>query len=335
MSRRRVRASAWPVAQASVGAAIAWWITHNVMGHPQPFFAPIAAAIALSTTGTRRARRSVQMLLGVLLGIAIGEALGSLLGTDAVALGVVVFVTMIVALAIGASFLGEGMMFANQAAASAILVIALHRQGTGAERALDAVVGAAVAIVIGTVMFPANPLRMIRDAESDVLRAMASAVREVLRALREKDPKSAEWTLAETARIHGQLARLDQARQTARATARIAPRRWSMREEVAREDMRVAQMDLLANAILSLIRATAAAADGPENLSAHLDHQLSQLCGVLDAMADAGRPWPVELVNDIEALARSILEDTAVTREFPVVISILETTARDLLRVVR
>src|SRR5439155_2418502 len=131
-------------------------------------------------------------------------------------------------LVVGVGFIGEGMMFANQAAASAILVIALHRQGTGAERALDAVVGAAVAIVIGVLLFPANPLKMIRDAESDVLRAMAGAVGEVLNALRAKESKSAEWTLGETARIHAQLARLEQARRTARSAARIAPRRWSM-----------------------------------------------------------------------------------------------------------
>jgi uncharacterized membrane protein YgaE (UPF0421/DUF939 family) len=306
-----------------------------VLGHTQPFFAPIAAAIALSISRTQRARRATQMVTGVLLGIGVAVALQALLGTSTIALGAIVFVTMIVALAVGAGFIGEGMMFANQAAASAILVIAIHRHGTGGERALDAVIGATVAIVIGVVLFPAHPLKLLRRAESDVLRDLAGAVRAVLKSLGEKQRRSPEWTLAATARIHAQLARLDQARRTARAVARVAPRRWSLRGQVAAEDARVAQMDLLANAVLSLVRASVAAVDAPDRLSAHLAHQLGQLHTLLEGLADAEeRPWPVELVNEVEDLARSILEDTAAGREFPVVTSILETTARDLLRVV-
>ena len=329
-----MRASAWPVAQAAVAAALAWWIAHGLLGHRQPFFAPIAAAIALSTSATQRARRSTQMVLGVLLGIGLAEALQALLGTSTIALGAVVFVTMLVAIGLGVGFMGEGMMFANQAAASAILVVTLHRQGTGGERALDAVVGAAVALVIGVLLFPSDPLQITRRAESDVLRALASAVREVLRALRDRRPVSPEWTLAQTARIHAYLGRLHAARRTARAIARVAPRRWGQRAAVAEEDARVAQVDLLGNAMLSLIRAAAAAAGGPDRLSAHLDRQLSQLARLLTELANAPRPWPPALVEDVSNLARSILEDTAAGREFPVVTSILETTARDLMRVV-
>src|SRR5438309_11527256 len=94
-SRRRVRSSAWPVAQASGAAAIAWWICHGLLGHQQPFFAPIAAAVALSTSATQRARRSTQLLAGVLLGIGIALVLEALIGRSTVALGVIVFVTMI------------------------------------------------------------------------------------------------------------------------------------------------------------------------------------------------------------------------------------------------
>ncbi|HYZ28936.1 MAG TPA: FUSC family protein [Thermoleophilaceae bacterium] len=333
-ARRRLRASAWPVAQASIAAALSWWIAHRVLGHSQPFFAPIAAAIALSTARTQRARRSTQMVTGVLLGIAIAEALQAILGTSTFALGVTVFVTMLVALAVGVSFIGEGMMFANQAAASAILVIALHRHGTGGERAVDAVVGGGVAVVIGVLLFPADPLRIVRNAENAVLATLADGVREVLRSLRERTQASPEWTLAQSAEIHARLAQLDQARGTAWALARVAPRRWPERAAVAEEIARVAHMDLLANTLLTLIRTSATAVDAEERLSAHLDHQLSQLSELLGRLADAPRPWPAALVEDAAELAQSILEDTAAGRDFPVVTSILVTTARDLRRVV-
>jgi uncharacterized membrane protein YgaE (UPF0421/DUF939 family) len=43
---------------ASTGAGLAWWVAHDVLGHPQPFFAPIAAAISLTSHGCKRRRGS-------------------------------------------------------------------------------------------------------------------------------------------------------------------------------------------------------------------------------------------------------------------------------------
>src|SRR5437763_7154240 len=82
-----------PVALASLAAALAWLIAHRLLGHPQPFFAPIAAAISLSTSRIQRSRRIVQMVIGVLLGIAIAEVLVALTGTSSAALALIVLVT--------------------------------------------------------------------------------------------------------------------------------------------------------------------------------------------------------------------------------------------------
>lgn len=151
---RRVLDALWPVAQSALAATLAWLIAHDVLGHPQPFFAPIAGAISLSTSPIQRSRRIAQMVAGVLLGIGVAELMQPLLGESTAALGLTVLVTMAVALAAGASFFGDGMMFPNQAAASAVLVITLHRHGTGAERAVDAVIGGGCALLIGVGLFP-------------------------------------------------------------------------------------------------------------------------------------------------------------------------------------
>lgn len=82
----------------ALAAALAWFVAHRVLGHPQPFFAPIAAAVAMSTNYFRRSRRALQMIVGVLLGIGVAEVLSALLGTSTIALGVTVLVTMLVAL---------------------------------------------------------------------------------------------------------------------------------------------------------------------------------------------------------------------------------------------
>src|SRR5579871_4983082 len=153
-ARLRLRRTMWPTAQAALAAALAWVVAHDGLGHAQPFFAPIAAAISLGTSGIRRGRRIVQMVFGVTLGIAVGEGASAALGSGAPAIGLVVLVTLAAALATGVGVFGEGMMYANQSAASAILVVSLHRHGTGPERLVDALVGGGVAGVIAVGLFP-------------------------------------------------------------------------------------------------------------------------------------------------------------------------------------
>jgi hypothetical protein len=53
----RLRLAWWPVVQAALASGLAWYITHDALGHPQPFFAPIAAAISLSAFVGRRVMR--------------------------------------------------------------------------------------------------------------------------------------------------------------------------------------------------------------------------------------------------------------------------------------
>jgi uncharacterized membrane protein YgaE (UPF0421/DUF939 family) len=305
--RRRYR-SAWrPIILASVGAAIAWLIAHRVLGHPQPFFAPIAAAIALSTSPIQRSRRTVQMVGGVLLGIVIGEALAATIGTTAAALALIVFVTMSVAVLSGAGFVGEGMMFANQAAASAILVVSLHRHGTGSERAVDAIVGGAVALLLGVVLFPAEPRLLLDAAERAVLRTLARTLaRTAISGAGE--PGDHDWALAASYEIHQQLAGLARARSTARANVRIAPRRWRLRQTVDAENRRTAQLDLLANTVLGLVRAATAES---ETLPEALDYQIAALSVALDRLATTHQPWPPAVREEVGRIAHQATDYAA------------------------
>ena len=121
-------------------------------------------------------------------------------------------------------------MFVNQSSASAILVVALHKHGTGAERLLDAVVGGAVAGLIGVLMFPAEPLALMRKAEREVLRSLAGALGRVAELMRAGSAGEAEWTLAAAADVHRQLAALgDRAEAPRGRTCGSRPRRWRLR----------------------------------------------------------------------------------------------------------
>ncbi|HLY49430.1 MAG TPA: FUSC family protein [Solirubrobacteraceae bacterium] len=221
----RVREALGPVTLTALAAALAWLIAHRVLGHPQPFFAPIAAAVSLSTSRVQRFRRSLQLVAGVLLGIVIGELLSQAIGLSAVALAVIVFVTLVVAVGAGAGFFAGGMMFANQAAASAILVVTLHKHGTGPERALDALVGGGVSMLLGVGLFPAHPLKLLHDAEARLMAQLARTVEQAVELLSRSADPGPEWAPMRGAEVHQRLSELASARATARANVRIAPRR--------------------------------------------------------------------------------------------------------------
>jgi uncharacterized membrane protein YgaE (UPF0421/DUF939 family) len=286
-----VRAVAAPVLETSAAAGIAWWFAHDVLGHAQPFFAPIAAAVSLSTSEVQRARRTAQMVIGVLLGIGVAELLQPLVGSGAIAIAIVVLVTLVVAVAVGIGFVGEGMMFVNQAAASAILVVALHRAGTGGERATDALVGGAAALVIGVLLFPVEPLRLLWRAEDGVLRAVRSVLmREPLPRARGRDP-DIDWALAASHEVHRRLTALTAARRTAGASVRIAPRRMRMRGRVESEERRVAGMYLLAGGALSLVRAIADAEEDGTGIEGEVLEEVDSLAAAVPSLLAAERPW--------------------------------------------
>ncbi len=269
----RLRSAAWPVAQAALASALAWFLTHDALGHPQPFFAPIAAAISLSATVGRRWRNAVQMMFGVVLGIGVAEAVVAAVGTGVVPLG------MVVLLAMGIAVLFNPMpMFVNQSAASAILVLALRSSGgVAGERLIDALIGGGCALFVSLVLFPPNPLPLLGNAIRSALRGVASAIGGAADALESGTPRSADDTLALTQAVHDRLGSLSAARGTARDVVRLAPLRRRYRRDVERADRRAAHVGLLANTGLTLVRLAASVLDGDERPPRSLAAALKEL----------------------------------------------------------
>lgn len=334
-AQARVLDALWPLVQAALAAGIAWYVAHDLLGHPQPFFAPIAAAISLSTSPIQRSRRVAQMLVGVLLGIGIAEVLHGPLGDSPVALGTIVFITMALTVALGAGFFGDGMMFPNQAAASAVLVVTLHRHGTGAERALDALVGGATAFIVGVGLFPAEPLSLLRAAEGRVLATLARRLGTVAARLGAGQWPEPEWLLEAGHAIHQRLSALARARATARVNVRVAPRRFGRRRAVDAEVLRTGHLDLLANAVIGLIRSVAPPGDGALPDPA-LVHEITVLAGALRWLAESERPWPDTVLREVAAAARAALAyaDARGLDRDDTTTAILRAAATDLLAVI-
>jgi uncharacterized membrane protein YgaE (UPF0421/DUF939 family) len=259
---KRLRALWFNLVQTSVAAGLSWYIAHDLLGHPQPFFAPIAAAVSLSISNVLRAQRAIQMMVGVTLGIGVGIAVQGLLGPGAVAIGVAAFLALSAAVFIGHGRIGQGMMFANQTAVSAILVLALYRSNVGLERIYDALIGGVVAIVVAVLLFPADPLEVLRSARVGVfgvLQGVLTRAADFAAGRRDAPP---DWPLSAVDRVHAQLGGLIEARTTARQVVAVAPRRWGLRGAVRAADHQAVHVALLAGSVLELARAVAPDEDG-------------------------------------------------------------------------
>jgi hypothetical protein len=188
-------------------------------------------------------------MTGVAVGIVIADLVVALIGTGAVQIALVVALAMLAAL-----LLSRSPLLVNQAGASAILVLALHRPHSGSQRLLDALAGGAVAILIGTVLFPADPRRLVSDAARRTLEVLAGGMTKARQALLQPEQVVSGWSLEIARSVHAALAGLAQAQETAAGVVKVAPQRRRMRDDVDRFISQAAQLDLLANAELSLVR---------------------------------------------------------------------------------
>ncbi len=326
----RLRTAWWPVVQAAIASGLAWWITHNALGHPQPFFAPIAAAISLSATVGRRWRNAVQMMFGVTLGIVVSELVVTVVGIGVLPL------TLAVLLAMGAAVAFSPMpMFVNQAAASAVLVVALRSGGIAGERLIDAWIGGGCALLVSLLLFPPHPLPLLARAIRGALQAVATALRNAADALHSGEARDADATLAITQSVHSQLAALTQARAAARDVVRLAPLRRRFRPYIERADLRAAHVGLLANTALTLIRLTAAILDSGDEPQPALGEGLAELADSTATLARGATPDERERVR---RLVTAIAEERPPAYGPPAIAAAelqLRAAAVDLLRVMR
>ena len=258
----RLRIRWFNLVQTAVAAGLAWYIAHDLLAHPAPFFAPIAAAVCLSITNVLRALRAVQMMVGVTLGIGIGTLVEGLLGTGAGPIAVAALLALSCAVLIGQGFIGQGMMFANQTVVSSILVLALFRSGIGWERIFDALIGGTLAIVFAILLFPADPLEVLGRARVGVLGVLQSGLTHTADVAAGRIAPAPDWPVAIVDQVHEQLGGLIAARATARQVVLTSPRRWRLRAAVKTADHQAVHLALLAGTILQVARAVAPPVDG-------------------------------------------------------------------------
>ena len=225
---QRARASIALAAQTGLAGGLAWFIAHDLIGEPMPFFAPIAAVVTLAVSVGQRIKRAAELVVGVALGIGVGDLLIMLIGSGPWQLGVMVALAVVAAAAVG----GSGPLVV-QAAGSAVLVAAFAPTGSlPYSRFVDALVGGAVGLCVMGVLLPLNPLTVVRRAAEPALDLLAAGLHEVAEALAARDPDRAEAALATLRGGEAQFAAFRSAVDAARENSALAPARWRSRAAI-------------------------------------------------------------------------------------------------------
>lgn len=227
---RRLRVSLVPIVQCALAAGASWWIAVEIFDHPDPFFAPIAAVISLGLSLGQRWRRAAELVGGVAIGILVGDLFISLVGEGAWQIMVVVALAMLVAV-----FLDDGPLVPMQAASSAALVATLLPPGgvAGFHRAIDALIGGLVGILVGALL-PVNPASRARRDAAGVLATVRDAARRLATGLRERDEELIAAALEAGRGTQAAINKMRSDMTGGREVTRISPLYWGSRMRLDR-----------------------------------------------------------------------------------------------------
>ncbi|MFE3753679.1 aromatic acid exporter family protein [Nocardia tengchongensis] len=307
----RVRSSLLPIVQCAIGAGVAWFIAHNVIGHERPFFAPMAAMISIGVSFGARLRRSIELIVGVAVGIGIGDLFVSRVGTGGWQIMLLVVLAMCAAV-----FLDGGPVITMQAASSAVLVATLYPPGQGGAslRMIDALVGGLVGIVV-VAAIPLHPVRRAREQAAGILEVMGAALTECADGLLEQDAAKVKQALESVRGTQGAIDSLRNTLEGSQEIIRISPLYWNSRTRLSR--LRDAA-DPLDNAVRNtrvLLRRALTSVRDYEVLDSGLIAEVEKLAQAVDVvrrmmLADPDeKPDPAEATRALRSVGKGATKD--------------------------
>jgi uncharacterized membrane protein YgaE (UPF0421/DUF939 family) len=309
--RERIVAGARPILHSAVAASLAWLVATELVGHEQPFFAPISAVITLGLTVGQRRRRAIELAIGVSVGIAIADALVAAIGTGTWQIGVVVALAMA-----AAALVGGGSMLASQAGASAVLVATLQppEGGFDFDRAIDALVGGGTALVVSSLLLPVHPMRLVRESTEPVLDRLVAALGQIATALTTRRPQTADSALLAVARVDGAHEQLLETLEAAGEAARLSPQRRGSLEGIDRFAVAAGELGRAIENVRAVARGAVRASSLGDAIPGEAVEAVQELARTAEALMDyldGGDPEPArEAAVSAAALANAVLQAT-------------------------
>jgi uncharacterized membrane protein YgaE (UPF0421/DUF939 family) len=329
---RRVRGGLALALQAGVAAGLAWFVAHDLIGRPTPFFAPVAAVITLASSVGQRLRRTTELVLGVAIGIGIGDALILLIGSGPWQIGLIVLLAVLVATAVGG-----GTPLVVQSASSAVLVATLTSTSPQPwTRFFDALVGGGIGLLVMSLLLPLNPLTVVRRAADPALTALADGLHQVAAGLAERSAGTIEDALVQLRAAEGTFSAFKAAATAARENVAFAPARWRNRGALTQYVDGADQVTYALRNVRVLIRRLSTAFGDEEEVPAVLGEAIGLLGDSVDLLR---QEWAkaVEPEAARERALRAAAEagkayDQGVGFSGGVVVAQVRSTVTDLLR---
>ncbi|MGW1346081.1 FUSC family protein [Kribbella sp. NPDC002412] len=273
--RRRVdrwRDRLFFISQCALAAGVAWALARYVVGHPTPFFAPVAAMVCLGFSFGQRLRRVAEVMVGVAVGVGVGDLFVRFFGTGVPQIIFVVALAMSVAV-----LLGAGTLMTTQAGVQAAIVTTLlPNPGAGFSRWLDAVLGGLVALAAATIA-PATAIRRPRQQASGVLNELAEILVETAEGLEGKDEAAVTDALRRARNSESLLDDLRSAADEGVAVVRLSPFRRRHRGRVQQIADLVVPLDRAIRNIRVLVRRCAVSVWRDEQMPAEYPMLLERL----------------------------------------------------------
>jgi uncharacterized membrane protein YgaE (UPF0421/DUF939 family) len=287
----RWQSKRWQLVQCAVAAGVAWVFAKDVLDHPTPFFAPVAAVVALGTSYGQRLRRVAEITVGVAVGVLIADLLVLEIGTGGWQISVIVALSMSIAF-----LLDGGTLLVTQAAVQSIIITTLVPDPDAAfTRWTDAVVGGVVALVAATVV-PAAPLRRPREQAAVVMRKIAGLLRAAADVMVDGEIEHGLDLLADARSTDHLIRELQAAADEGMAVVASSPFRVRHRPGIRRMSELVDPLDRALRSTRVLVRQVAVAAY-------HRRPVPAAYAGLTRDLADAADQVAAELAADRMALA--------------------------------
>jgi uncharacterized membrane protein YgaE (UPF0421/DUF939 family) len=251
----RLGSQSWHIGQAAIAAAVAYGIARELLGHPTPFLAPVAAIVCLGVSYGQRLQRVAEVTVGVAVGVGVADLFVQVVGTGVWQIAVVVAASMSVALLLDASRL----MVTQAAVQSVIVASLLPDPGAGLSRWLDAVVGGLVALLAATVV-PRAPLRRPREEAALIVDGLARLLHDIADRSEDGDVAAAEAALRDARATESALEDLRQAAREGLSVVASSPLRRGHRHSMRRMAKLVEPLDRAVRNTRVLARRVVAAA---------------------------------------------------------------------------
>ena len=241
------------VVKTSIAAIASWLICAAVLDQPLPIFAAIAALLVVQPSVNQSLAKGLERSVGVIGGVVLAFVVGRYLGNGSWIVLSVIVVALLVAWAFK---LGPGS--ANQLPISAMLVLAIGGQSLGyaADRILETIIGAVVALIVNALIVPPVLLQPAHLAIARLLREVAISMEGLADAL--TTPMSAgqlEALLVRARKLRALRDAAASAISSGEESLTLNPRGGRHRRVLQRDVELLDRLSILVTRVLGMIRA--------------------------------------------------------------------------------